>query len=92
MLIIKAKIRAAPIGRATKKKSTHVFRCPVNPRLLFSACSLIFEFAVEKNRTLKTVRSFFFGLHLFLGNKLDSEDVKTFFFVFTDLEGIRANP
>ena len=48
MLIIRAKNRAAPIGRATTKKCPHVFRCPVYPGLPFRASVLIFEFVAEK--------------------------------------------
>ena len=47
MLIIRVKIKAAPIGRVTKK-SPYVFRCPVYPGLPFRASVFIFEFVAEK--------------------------------------------
>ena len=47
---------------------------------------------VAKKTGLPGREDFFFGLHRFLVEKQDSVDVPTFFLVFTDFGGIRANP
>ena len=70
MLIIKASIRAAPIGRATKK--VHTSSDVLYPELPFRTYMLIFEFvAKKKTGTFGRREDLLFGLHLFWGHASD---------------------
>ena len=71
LIIIRAKIRAALIGRATKQKSEHVFTCPLHPGLPFCAFVLIFEFVAEKTGLFGR-EDLFLGLHRFWGYTSES--------------------